>query len=152
MRCRSLVALAVLAACGESAADPLLPSASDSGTDTTADTGEDVVSDTDTITDLTGTMWSGGGIQLELVAAEGFWSDGCYGGYLTGPFTVTDGAVAWPARFAGGAGAPEPRDVRADGNVTRDRLTLSIVELTGETFWGPWTLFPADEVSLEFCD
>jgi hypothetical protein len=65
---------------------------------------------------------------------------------------VTDGAFDWPARFNVGAGAPEPRDVRAVGTVTRDRLILSIVELDGETFWGPWTLFPADEVNLEFCD
>ncbi len=83
---------------------------------------------------------------------HGFWSDGCYGGHITGPFIVTDGAFDWPARFNVGAGAPEPRDVRAVGTVSGDRLTLSMVELTGDTFGGPRTLFPADEVNLEFCD
>ncbi len=144
MRCLNLVGLAVLAACGERTSDPAHPSASDSGPDATADTGP--------VTDLTGTLWSGSGQDLGLYAYGGFWSDGCYGGHITGPFTVTDGAFDWPAQFNVGAGAPEPRDVRAVGTVSGDRLTLSIVELTGETFWGPWTLFPADEVNLEFCD
>lgn len=146
-RCLNLVGLAVLAACGERTSDAAPPSASDSGVDT-----GDERADTGPVTDLTGTLWSGSGQDLGLYAYGGFWSDGCYGGHVSGPFIVTDGAFDWPAQFNVGAGAPEPRDVRAVGTVSNDRLTLSIVELTGETFWGPWTLFPVDEVNLEFCD
>ncbi len=155
----------LLAGCGSNTSDTA-DTTTDSGTDTAADTsvpagsdvGEDFATDSGVdsgpITDLTGTAWSGSGIQLVLSSGitEGMWSDGCYGGYLTGPFTVTDGAFDWPARFHGGAGSPEARDVRAVGTVTHDTLTLSIVELTGDTFWGPWTLTLTDNVEIGWCD
>ncbi len=137
--------LTVIDSGADSASDALL---GDSGGDFAPDT----VGDTGPITDLRGTAWSGGGVLLTFVYEEGVFNDGCYGGYITGPFTVTDGAFDWPARFNVGAGGPEPRDVRAVGTVTRERLILSIVEVTGEPFWGPWTLFPSEHVDVDMCD
>ncbi len=168
VRCITSIAMViVLSACGSSRMDdwplrraPLLEP--DTGVDTSnpdaSDTGEDFATDsgvdTGPVTDLTGSAWAGSGIQLTLSsgATEGMWSDGCLGGYITGPFAVTAGAFDWPARFHGGAGAPEPRDMRAVGTVTRGMLTLSIVELSGETFWGPWTLTPTDNVEIGWCE
>jgi hypothetical protein len=138
---------ALLAACG-----PNDPAADSIGGDTAAVTSGDGRADERPRTDLTGTAWRGSGIELGFIADGGWWTDGCYGGHITPPFRVVDGAFDWPARFNVGAGAPEQREIRAVGTVAGDTLTLSILELSGEVFWGPWVLTPVDEATWDMCD
>ncbi len=114
----------------------------DSAGDTDSDTDTDA--DTDSGFGVTGAVaeggWSGDGIYLLLSAEWGGWSDTCYGGHLYAPYEATDGAFDWAADFIVSSGGPDQRDMRAIGLVTDDTMDISIVELSGEPYWGPWHL------------
>lgn len=97
--------------------------------------------------------FSGDGQFLVLREDYGGWSDGCYGGRIDPPHDAEEGVFDWPASFHEGAGAPEPRPIRAVGCAATDQLVLSIVEEDGTPFWGPWTLLPDPQVEdIEVCD
>jgi hypothetical protein len=136
----------------------------DSGSDPAEDTSVDT--DTDTVLlepcdpaatfagSIEGTSWEGSGIALSFFEpGRGAWSDGCYGGVIEDDLTLDGTTFDWSARFFAGAGAPEQRDIRAVGCVTDTEMELSIVEMDGTVFWGPWRLErSAVEVDVVSCD
>jgi hypothetical protein len=98
--------------------------------------------------------WSGEGESVTLDAATtGVYSDGCYGGFVEPPFLAADGAFDWAARIYPSGGGPEPRDMRAVGCVTAQWMDLSIVELDGAAFWGPWRMERDEALKhISLCD
>lgn len=96
--------------------------------------------------------WTGDGQDLLLSEDFGGWSDGCYGGTIDPPYVATAGAFDWDAEFFIGAGAPEPRPIRAAGCVAGDWMDLSILEEDGTVFWGPWRLERTEHVDIGDCD
>jgi hypothetical protein len=155
-----IVTLLVLAACassGEDSADTGADSGElgDTGSGDTATTRPEQICDAPDA--FTGTLGPSGWTSTEAdfvvdVDSATFVKD-CYGGSVDDPITVDAGAFDEAARFYAAAGSPDDRPVRAVGCVSTNWMDLSIVEVTGETFWGPWHLTRTDEeLDLAMCD
>jgi len=114
-----------------------------------ADMALDTASDENSITDLAGTGWVSGDVQLALNNPEGMWSDGCSGGHIPGPFAVSGGNFEWDAR----SHEVEPQPLKVSGFVvSRDALCTSFLSPEGELYWGPMLFSATDNIEIAWCD
>lgn len=134
MRARPIpLVFALLAACDPEPVDPCSPDATFTGT-------------------LAGSNWEGEEVSLGFTAeGRGTWTDGCYGGHIDDDLAVDGTAFDWAAEIY--PSGFEGRPVRAVGCVSDRVMELSIVEVDGTPFQGPWRLARTSAaVDLVLCD